>query len=120
MAQRIPPALEQEIQRFDVLRRENEALQMTVESLQTEVTELTTTLEELQKQPDDTTTYKNVGSIMFRVEKPKLAEELEDRKRTKELRLASMSKRLGSSTEKLKELQAKIQIELGKHDLKLQ
>ncbi len=120
MSQKLPPALEQEIQRFDTLRREYESLQVMTQTMQSELAELRTTLEELQKQPDSTVTYKTVGQIMFRVEKAKIVEELVDRQKTLEMRIASISKRIETSAEKLKELQAKIQLELGKANLRLQ
>ncbi|MEM2142331.1 MAG: prefoldin subunit [Candidatus Thorarchaeota archaeon] len=120
MAQKLPPALEQELERYEGLRRENETLQLTIQALQSELSELSMTLEQLRKQPDDTVTYKIVGSVMFRVPKPKLVEELEDREKTLQMRVSSYSRKLESSSQKLKELQEKIQIELGKHNLRLQ
>ncbi len=120
MSQRIPPALEQELQRFDNLRREYESLQVMSQTMQSELAEIKATLEELQKQPDSTVTYKTIGQVMFRVDKAKLVEEIIDRQKTLEMRIASIAKRVETSAEKLKELQAKIQVELGKSNLRLQ
>ena len=89
-------------------------------ALQTELTEVRGTLEELKKQPDDTVTYKAVGQVMFKVEKPALTADLDDRQKTLEMRLASTKKQLDSLTEKLQELQTKIQMELSKQNLRLQ
>jgi prefoldin beta subunit len=120
MAQTLPPALEQELQKFDTMRRNLETLQMLVQSMQQEISETKATLDELRKQPDDVVTYKGVGQVMFRADKPKLVEELDDRAKTLEMGLASRKKQLESLSEKLKELQSKIQIELSKHNLQLQ
>ncbi|MHA1959077.1 MAG: prefoldin subunit beta [Candidatus Thorarchaeota archaeon] len=120
MAQTLPPALEQELQKFDTMRRNLETLQMLVQSMQQEISETNATLDELRKQPDDVVTYKGVGQVMFRADKPKLVEELDDRAKTLEMGLASRKKQLESLSEKLKELQSKIQIELSKHNLQLQ
>jgi prefoldin beta subunit len=120
MAQTLPPALEQELQKFDTMRRNHETLSVMVQTMQTEITEVNATLEELRKQPDDVITYRTVGQVMFRVDKPKTIEELEDRKKTLEMRLASTNKQLQTLSEKLKELQSKIEIELSKRNLRLQ
>ena len=120
MAQNIPPALEQELQKFDTMRKNHETLTAMVQALQTELSEINATLEELKKQPDDTITFKAVGQVMFKVEKPVLTDELDDRQKTLEMRLASNKKQLDTLTGKLQELQNKIQIELSKQNLRLQ
>lgn len=120
MAQTLPPALEQEVQKFDTMRRNHETLSVMVQTMQTEVSEVNATLDELRKQPDEVITYRTVGQVMFRVEKTKMVEELEDRHKTLEMRLASTNKQLQTLTDKLKELQSKIEIELSKRNLRLQ
>ncbi len=120
MAQTIPPALEQELQKFDTMRRNLETLQSMAQTMQSELSETKATLEELKGQPEDTLTYKAVGQIMFKVEKPKLVDDLQDREKTLDMRLASTKKQIQTLTEKLTELQNKIQVELSKQNLKLQ
>ncbi len=120
MAQNIPPALEQELQKFDTMRKNHENIGTLSQALQSELTEVTGTLEELKKQADDVVTYKAVGQVMFKVDKPTLVAELDDRQKTLELRLASTKKQLESLTGKLQELQNKIQLELSKQNLRLQ
>jgi len=120
MAQSIPPALEAELQKFDTMRRNHETLTTMSQALQNEMTEVRGTLEELKKQPDDTVTYKAVGQVMFKVDKPQLSADLEDKQKTLEMRIASTKKQLDSLTEKLQELQNKIQMELSKQNLRLQ
>ncbi len=120
MAQRIPPALEEEIRKLDNMQRQYQSFQVMAQTLQNELNEVKATLEELRKESDDTVTYKTVGQVMFKVEKPKMVEELDDREKTLEMRFASTSKQLQGFPEKLKELQEKIQLELGKHNLRLQ
>ena len=120
MAQTIPPALEQELQKFDTMRRNHETLTAMSQTLQAELTEVKGTLEELKKQADDTVTYKAVGQVMFKVEKPAVVEELEDREKTIEMRLASTTKQTEKLADQLKELQTKIELELSKRNLRLQ
>jgi len=57
---------------------------------------------------------------MFKVDKPALSTDLDDRQKTLEMRLASTKKQVESLTEKLTELQNKIQMELSKQNLRLQ
>ena len=90
------------------------------QALQAELSEINGTLEELKKQSDDTVTYKAVGQVMFKVEKPAIEEELEDRQKTIEMMLASTTKQTEKLAEQLKELQSKIEIELSKRNLRLQ
>jgi prefoldin beta subunit len=120
MAQTLPPALEQELQKFETMRRNHESLSSMVQTMQAETVEINATLDELRKQPDDVTTYRTIGQVMFRVDKVKTVEELEDRQKTLDMRLASTKKKLQTLTEKLKELQSKIEIELSKRNLRLQ
>ncbi len=120
MAQTIPPALEQELQKFDTMRRNYETLQAMLQTMQSELSETRATLDELKKQPDDVTTYKTVGQVMFRIDKAKVVEELTDREKTLEMRIASTTRQIQTLAEKLKELQDKLQVELSKHNLRLQ
>lgn len=117
MAQQIPPELQQELMKFDNLRRQHEALQVALQQMKAELTELTGTLEELSKLPDDTVTYRIVGQVMFRVDKPKLVEDLEDKKRTTELGISSYTKRAEGLAETIRELSAKLQAEFAKYGI---
>jgi len=84
------------------------------------MSELTGTFKELKKKADDTITYKAVGQVMFKVDKATIAADLDDKQKTLEMRLASTKKQLDGLTEKLQELQNKIQLELSKQNLRLQ
>ncbi|MHA2084265.1 MAG: hypothetical protein ACXABD_10955 [Candidatus Thorarchaeota archaeon] len=60
MAQRIPPALEEEIRKLDNMQRQYQSFQVMAQTLQNELNEVKATLEELRKESDDTVTYKTV------------------------------------------------------------
>ena len=119
MAQQIPPEIEHEIMKLENMRRQFEQLMAAIQTRQSELRESEVTLEELKKQPDDTVTYKAVGQVMFKVDKPTLSADLDDRQKTLEMRLASTKKQLDGLTEKLTELQNKIQMELSKQNLRI-
>ena len=112
--------MEKDLRKYENLRRQQEAFTNMVETYKERVTQLNETLENLSKQPDDTVTYKAVGQVMFKVDKPALSTDLDDRQKTLEMRLASTKKQVESLTEKLTELQNKIQMELSKQNLRLQ
>ncbi|MCF2137415.1 MAG: prefoldin subunit beta [Candidatus Thorarchaeota archaeon] len=117
MAQQLPPELQQELMKFDNIRRQHDALQGVLQQMKSELTELKGTLEELSKLPDDTVTYRIVGQVMFKVEKPKLVDDLEDKRRTTELSLESYTKRAESMAESIREMSAKLQTEFAKYGI---
>ncbi len=119
MAQTLPPAIEQELQKFDSMRKNFETLQMMSQTMQQEIAEVKSTLDELRKQPDDVVTYKAVGQVMFHVEKPGLVEELDDRETTLKMRIESTNKQIQTMSGKLKDLQEKLQADLQKHNLQI-
>jgi prefoldin beta subunit len=120
MAQNIPPELEKDLRKYDNLRRQQEAFANMVENYKERVRQLNETLENLKKQPDDTVTYKAVGQVMFRVEKPAMVDELESETKSLQKGIEQAEKKLETLTPELTELQKTIQIELSKRNLRLQ
>ncbi|RDE12570.1 MAG: hypothetical protein C4K47_07475 [Candidatus Thorarchaeota archaeon] len=120
MAQRLPPALEQKYERYRKMVEEHENWLATARLWEAQIGELKRTLEELSKQPEDVITYKAVGQVMFKVEKPKIVEEMENEKQDKERSLTVLSKKLETQATKIKELHDELQVELGKQNLRLQ
>lgn len=120
MAQSIPPALEDELRKYENLRRQHENQSVMLQAINSELKEVELTLEELRKESDDVVTYKAVGQVMFKVEKPALVEELEEKQRTLTIRKDKTEKSVKSMSEDLTELQTKIQLELSKRNLRLQ
>ena len=120
MAQTLPPALEQDLRKFDTMQRNYEMMAAKLQTWQMELNQVKVTLEELNKQPDDVVTYKSVGQILFKVDKPSTAKDLADREEVLEKTLKSMKKKVESLAASLKELQEKIQLELSKQNLRLQ
>lgn len=120
MAQNIPPELENDLRKFENLRRQQEGFSNMVETYKERVKQLTETLEQLKKQPDDTVTYKGVGQVMFRVEKPAMVEELETEAEGLGKSIEQAEKKLETLTPELEELQKTIQLELSKRNLRIQ
>lgn len=120
MAQNIPPELENELRKYENLRRQHESQSVMLQAINSEMKEVELALEELGKQSDDVVTYKAVGQVMFKVEKPSLVEELDEKQRMLKLRKDKGEKVMKSLSEDLTELQSKIEIELSKRNLRLQ
>ena len=120
MAQQITPELENKIREWQNIRQQVEVFRNQLAVRQQELNEVQITLEELKKHPDDVTTYKAVGNVMFQVEKAKITSDLEDRKVTLETLIKSVKTKLEKQEAKDKELENQIQIELSKRNLTLQ
>ncbi|MHA1964200.1 MAG: prefoldin subunit [Candidatus Thorarchaeota archaeon] len=120
MAQNIPPELEKDLRKFENLRRQQEAFTNMVETYKERVKQLNETLDNLKKQPDDTVTYKAVGQVMFKVEKPAMVDELVTEVKGLEKSIVQAEKKLETLTPELTELQTTIQLELSKRNLRLQ
>lgn len=120
MAQNIPPELDSDIRKLYNLKRQHDAFTNMVETYKERVKQLNETLENLQKQPDDTITYKAVGQVMFRVEKPAMVSELETEAKGLEKSIKQAETKLATLTPELTELDNKIQLELSKRNLRLQ
>jgi len=120
MAQNIPPELDSDIRKLYNLKRQQEAFTNMVETYKERVKQLNETLENLSKQPDDTITYKAVGQVMFRVEKPAMVDELETETKGLERSITQAEAKLKTLTPELTELENKVQLELSKRNLRLQ
>ena len=120
MAQQITPELENKIREWQNIRQQVEAFRNQIAVRQQELNEIQLTLEELKKHPDDVTTYKAVGSVMFQVEKTKITADLDERKGDLETLIKSVKTKLEKIEVKDKELENQIQIELSQRNLTLQ
>ena len=70
-------------------------------------------LKELEKSPDDAVIYKSVGELLFKSEKPKLLEELKEKKDMMDIRLKTMAKQEERIQGRFNQLQEQLKISLG-------
>jgi prefoldin beta subunit len=78
-----------------------------------EKTEVEQTLAELQKTPDDAVIYKAIGSLLVKAEKPKVNEELAERKSLLDTRSTVMTRQEERIRSQVKEAQTKLQEDLS-------
>ncbi len=78
-----------------------------------EKTEVEQTISELQKTSDDAVIYKAVGSLLVKAEKPKVTEELVERKELLETRTTVLARQEERIRSQVKEAQTKLQEDLN-------
>ncbi len=77
-----------------------------------EKSEVEQTITELQKTQDDTTIYKAIGSLLVKAEKPKVTEELTERKELLNTRSTVLTRQEERIRSQVKEAQTKLQEDL--------
>lgn len=99
------------IQNTEAILREVKLLEHTLQqtlaqkqSLQFEINEITTALQELEKTKDEV--YRIMGNIMMQASKEKLQKELSERKKSLELHIKAFEKQEKITEEKLQKLQS--------------
>ena len=78
-----------------------------------EKTEVDQTLVELQKTSEDAVIYKAIGSLLVKAEKPKVTEDLNERKDLLDTRSTVMAKQEERIRSQVKEAQTKLQEDLN-------
>ena len=109
----LPPKVQQRLLLFQQLQQQLQVMLARKQQLNLELIEVNNALSELEKVPDDTPIYKSVGSLLIRVEKAKVVQDLEDRKVILNSRLEQLSREEKRLREQIKEVQAKLRRDLG-------
>ncbi len=78
-----------------------------------EKTEVEQTISELQKTTDDAVIYKAIGSLLVKAEKPKVTEELVERKELLDTRTTVLARQEERIRSQVKEAQTKLQEDLN-------
>ena len=112
MAQKSTPELEAKITKYNVKLRNYESFKTQNLVMQQELSEVSMTRIELNKFPEDGTTYKAVGAVMFLVDKGKLLTDLEEREEELKGLIESTSQRVKEFETQLSELRNELETEL--------
>jgi prefoldin beta subunit len=110
---RLPPQVQERLLRLQQLQQTLQTVMAQKQQVDAEQAEVEQTLSELQKTADDAVIYKAIGSLLVKAEKPKVSEELVERKElltTRTTVLARQEERLRSQA---KEVQTKLQEDLN-------
>lgn len=104
-----PPALQEQIARFQQLQETLQAIVVQKQQLELELMGVDRALAELQKLSDDATVYKSVGALLLRSNRQALLSELNDRKELLNMRISVLGKQEERARERTKEAQERLQ-----------
>ncbi|MFQ6087465.1 MAG: prefoldin subunit beta [Candidatus Methanofastidiosia archaeon] len=109
--QNIPPHVQHELSQFQQLEQQYQMVLSQKQKVTLDLKETELALVELEKESD--TVYKSIGSILVKVKRKDVVEELNERKGTLQTRMQTLERQEKRVLEKLKTMQEKIQKMLG-------
>jgi prefoldin beta subunit len=113
MSGELPPQIQNQLAQLQQLQQQAQAVISQKSQIEALIRETDAALKELEKSSDDAVIYKNVGELLFKAEKPKLVEELKERKDMMDLRLKAMSKQEERIQSRFTQLQDQLKQSLG-------
>ncbi|HEW89946.1 MAG TPA: prefoldin subunit beta [Candidatus Bathyarchaeota archaeon] len=109
----LPPKVQQRLLRFQQLQQQLQGTLLRKQQVQLELMEVENALKELEGVEDDVPIYKAVGALLVRAEKPKVVQELEDRREFLKLRLEQLEREENRLREQIEELRARLRKDLS-------
>ncbi len=110
---KLPPQVQERLVRLQQLQQTLQTILQQKQQVDMEAAEVDQTLAELQKTADDTVIYKSAGSLLIRAEKPKVTEELNERKDLLSTRQTVLARQEERMRNQLKDLQTQLQSDLS-------
>jgi prefoldin beta subunit len=110
---RLPPQVQERLLRLQQLQQTLQSVMAQKQQVEMEQTEVEQTLSELQKMTDEAVIYKAIGSLLVRAEKVKVASDLAERKELLTTRSTVLSRQEERLRSQAKEVQTKLQEDLG-------
>jgi prefoldin beta subunit len=110
---KLPPNVQERLLRLQQLQQTLQSILAQKQQVDMEKTEVEQTLAELQKTPDDAVIYKAIGSLLVKTEKPKVNEDLAERKSLLDTRSTVMTRQEERIRSQVKEAQTKLQEDLS-------
>jgi len=109
----LPPNVQERIQRLQQLQNTMQQLLTQKQRIEMELSESSKALETLEETDQESKVCKSVGAVL--VERPKdvIVKELEERKEFLEMRMKVIQKQEDKTKERLSEIQANLQKDLG-------
>jgi prefoldin beta subunit len=109
----LPPQVQERLLRLQQLQQTLQSILAQKQQVELEITEIDQALTELQKLGDDAVIYKATGSLMIKSEKTKINTELTDRKELLNTRATVIAKQEERVRSQLKDVQTRLQQDLG-------
>ena len=109
MMDNIPPKVQNQIAQFQQLTQQIQMVTTQKIQLEAQAKELDRTIQELEKAPEDSTVFKNVGTLLVQVkDRPVLLSELKEQKETVEVRVKTLDRQDKHLRERHQSLQQQI------------
>lgn len=109
----MPPQIQNQLAQLQQLQQQAQAMLSQKSQIEALMRETDAAVKELEKSPDDAVVYKSVGELLFKADKPKLLEELKEKKDMMDLRLKTMSKQEERIQSRFTQLQEQLKQSLG-------
>jgi len=110
----LSPQLQDQITRLQQLRAQLQMIVQQRQQVELRLREIDEALEELEKTDGKTPIFKSVGALLIKAKgKSEIQKELKSNKESLELRKTTLEKQEGRTSEKLNELQSKVQSALS-------
>jgi prefoldin beta subunit len=110
---RLPPQVQERLLRLQQLQQTLQSIMSQKQQVEMEQSEIDQTITELTKTADGAVIYKAVGSLLIKAEKPKVTEELVERKELLATRTTVLARQEERIRSQLKEVQTKLQEDLN-------
>ncbi|MGA2681214.1 MAG: prefoldin subunit beta [Candidatus Bathyarchaeia archaeon] len=110
---RLPPNVQERLLRLQQLQQTLQSILAQKQQVEMEKSEVDQTITELQKTADTAVIYKAVGSLLVKAEKPKVTEDLVERKELLETRSTVLARQEERMRSQIKESQTKLQEDLN-------
>lgn len=109
---KLPPAVQERLLRLQQLQQTLQSILSQKQQVELELLEVDQALSELEKTKKDSVIYKSIGSLLMKTKKPKITEELKERKELANMRISVLSKQEERLRGQIKELNEKLQKDL--------
>ncbi len=110
---KLPPQVQERLLRLQQLQQTLQTVLAQKQQVEIELTEIEQALSELQKMTDDAVIYKAIGSLLVKSERAKITTDLNERKELLNTRATILGKQEERLRSQLKDLQSKLQQDLG-------
>jgi prefoldin beta subunit len=110
---KLPPNVQERLLRLQQLQQTLQSILAQKQQVDMEKTEVEQTISELQKTTEDAVIYKAIGSLLVKAEKPKVTEELVERKELLDTRTTVLARQEERIRSQVKEAQTKLQEDLN-------
>ena len=108
----LPPQVQERLLRLQQLQQTLQSILVQKQQVELEITEIDQALNELQKLTDNAIIYKSAGSLLIKAEKPKVTNELNERKELLNTRVTVLGKQEERLRNQLKDIQTQLQKDL--------